>query len=159
MNRQIIYAGLVFVLLTAAWYGWSNNPEFIRLIDTEASERLEKRLRTQETAKHEAEIERAMQSRVAKRAKKEEAARAKLQFKAILACYKTVRSRAKYPTKVKFKPDFLGMPTVVSIGDRPDLIGVRGGVDMMNAFGAMIPHRYACNVKGGTVLHVVVAPG
>jgi len=54
----------------------------------------------------------------------------------VAVCHDAVATLAKYRSKAKF--------TQTKIDPRGDRVEVSGIVDMMNAFGAMIPHRYRC---------------
>lgn len=78
---------------------------------------------------------------------------------AILVCQRAVKEKAKFPSKTDFDPGFLKIPEAGQLRNDPTAWSVRGSVEMMNSFGAMIPHRYACNVKGGRVTLVEVQPG
>jgi hypothetical protein len=79
--------------------------------------------------------------------------------KAQLACEKAVSSNSKFPTKAIFDPGWLNIPETGRIKGDPSTIAIRGRVELMNSFGAMIPHRYACDVKDGRVIAISVEPG
>lgn len=103
----------------------------------------------------------AQQEREAAAKAREEAEdeRADRHLLAQLACVKAVRRQVRFPTKAKFDPGLFQIANVGPLVDDPSVVGVRGRVDLMNGFGAMIPHVYGCDVRGETVLRVAVEPG
>ena len=70
-------------------------------------------------------------------------------------CQKSIRRNAKYPSKASFDPGFLTQPRVVRNGD---VWIVTGTVEMMNSFGAMLPHTYRCRFEDNTLVQADVAP-
>ena len=83
-----------------------------------------------------------------------EKARRKAEDNALLDCREAVRSAAKFPSEADF-PWNLGRLTPADGGGYL----VVGDVKLLNAFGAMIPHRYVCDYKGGRAEVVAVRPG
>ena len=81
----------------------------------------------------------------------EESPERKAENKAFKACYHAVRSQAKYPSAADF--------SYYEVERYRTGYRVVGRVELLNAFGAMIPHRYVCEYKGGRVDVVVVVPG
>ena len=73
------------------------------------------------------------------------------EMKAFRACYDAVWSQAQYPTEADF-----GSYKVERRGTGYRFVG---RAELMNAFGAMIPHRYVCDYKGGRAEVVAVRPG
>lgn len=70
---------------------------------------------------------------------------------AVTACFRAVSTEAKFPSAADF-----GYYEVTKSG-----VGYRvvGRVELLNAFGAMIPHRYACRYKGRRAEVLVLRPG
>ena len=81
----------------------------------------------------------------------EESPERKAEKKALSACFRAVRSQAKYPSAAD-----VGYHTVERYGSGYRVVG---RVDLLNAFGAMIPHRYVCDYEGGRAEVVAVRPG
>ncbi len=75
----------------------------------------------------------------------------KAEKKAFKACFVAVWSQVQDPSEADF-----GSYKVEKRGT-----GYRffGRVKLMNVFGAMIPHRYVCDYKGGRAEVVAVRPG
>ena len=86
-------------------------------------------------------------------AERAERLRRKAEDNALLDCREAVRSAAKFPSEADF-PWNLGRLTPADGGGYL----VVGDVKLMNAFGAMIPHRYVCDYKGGRAEVVAVRP-
>ncbi len=75
----------------------------------------------------------------------------KAERRAFSACYGAVSRQAKYPSAADFG--------YYEVERRGNSYRVVGRVELMNAFGAMIPHRYVCVYKGGRAEVVAVRPG
>ena len=73
-------------------------------------------------------------------------------------CWASIRDRVKYPSKAKFDPGLFNVAQVGRLNGQPGVIAVRGNVDLMNGFGALIPHQYGCDVKNGRVIRADVTP-
>ena len=69
-------------------------------------------------------------------------------------CRKAVRSASKFPSESDF-PWGSGRVTQATGGGYL----VAGDVKLMNAFGAMITHRYVCRYKDGRALLLSLGPG
>jgi len=77
-------------------------------------------------------------------------------------CMSAVRQRSKFPTKAKLKPDVVDLLARIEAANLATKTFIyRGRVDLMNGFGAMIPHTYACtiDVPNWRFLNVSVTPG
>lgn len=72
---------------------------------------------------------------------------------AYTACYIHVQAKARYPSKA----DFRGSNIILRRAD-DGYIYITGMVDFQNQFGAMIPHRYDCQVSGDRVIESYVRP-
>lgn len=81
----------------------------------------------------------------------EESPERKAEKKAFSACFYAVRSQAKYPSAADFG--------YYEVERRGTGYRVAGRVKLLNAFGAMIPHRYVCDYKGRRAEVVAVRPG
>jgi hypothetical protein len=78
-----------------------------------------------------------------------------------LNCKDAVKQRSQYPTKAVFHRDPLDILRQQAIAPSAKTAVFRGRVDLMNSFGAMIPHRYACyiDVPNWRFTDIAVAPG
>ena len=72
---------------------------------------------------------------------------------AIEACRAAALRRATYPSKASFHAK------VDALSDDSVNWTIVGKVDLMNDFGAAIPHRYACTVRGETVDSIGITAG
>ncbi len=75
----------------------------------------------------------------------------KAERSAFSACYGAVSRQAKYPSAADFG--------YYEVERRGNSYRVVGRVELMNAFGAMIPHRYVCVYKGGRAEVIALRPG
>lgn len=66
-------------------------------------------------------------------------------------CRQAVKAQSKFPSKV----DFVSGRT----NDSSKPVTVSGVVNLMNGFGAMIPHTYFCRFEGSLLAEVTVKPG
>lgn len=66
-------------------------------------------------------------------------------------CKQAVKAQSKFPSKV----DFVSGTT----HDQSLPVTVDGVVNLMNGFGAMIPHRYYCRFDGERLAEVTITPG
>ncbi len=73
------------------------------------------------------------------------------EYKAFSACFRAVSAQAKYPSAADF-----GYYEVERYGSGYRVVG---RVELLNAFGAMIPHRYVCRYRDGRAEVVAVRPG
>jgi hypothetical protein len=100
----------------------------------------------------------------AERAAKEKATQNAWEFRLAGAhrdCENAVRQYSKFPSKAKFHRDVMDILAQYSIAPNSRTGRFRGRVDMMNGFGAMIPHRYTCilDVPNWKFTSVTVAEG
>jgi len=72
---------------------------------------------------------------------------------AIEACRAAALRRAAYPSKASFHAQ------VQALSDDAVAWTIIGMVDLVNDFGAAIPHRYACTVRGATVESIGITRG
>ena len=75
----------------------------------------------------------------------------KAERRAFSACYGAVSRQAKYPSAADFG--------YYEVGTYRGGHRVVGRVELLNAFGAMIPHRYVCVYRGGRAEVVALRPG
>jgi hypothetical protein len=74
---------------------------------------------------------------------------------ATMTCHDDVRSRAQYPSKADFYSlAFRSFP----LAGVPGSWIIAGKVDLMNGFGAMIPHLYHCVWEDRVLIEVTVRP-
>ncbi len=73
------------------------------------------------------------------------------EYKAFSACFRAVSAQAKYPSAADF-----GYYEVERYGTGYRVVG---RVELLNAFGAMIPHKYVCKHKDGRALLLSLGPG
>ncbi len=74
------------------------------------------------------------------------------EWAAIEACRAQVLSKAAIPGKADF------YAAVTALSDDAINWSVAGIVDLMNGFGAMIPHRYGCIVHGSDIVSSTLRP-
>lgn len=133
------------VLVIAVAFRW---PEIHAQFDADAARQLAEERRAEQAA-----------SDAKAAAARERAAETERLALAKIVCRDAVRGQTKYPSKADFDPGLASAATVGRLRSDQSVIGVRGQVELMNGFGAMIPHRYGCDVKDGAVIRIVVEPG
>ncbi len=84
----------------------------------------------------------------------------RIQMTALKACEKEITSNSKFPSKadVHYWMDSEVWKSPVKKSGKWSLT-VKGGADLTNSFGNMIPHRYHCEVLGDKVISLEIAPG
>lgn len=84
----------------------------------------------------------------------------RIQMTAFKACEKEIISNSKFPSEVDvhyWTDSEVWKSPVKKSGEWS--LTVKGGADLMNGFGNMIPHRYYCKVLGNEVTDLEIAPG
>lgn len=83
-----------------------------------------------------------------------------LQIATLKACEKAIIDNAKFPSKadVNYRMDSETWKSKI-MKDGKWTFTVKGGADLMNDLGNMIPHRYHCKVLGDEVVSLEIFPG
>ena len=116
-------------------------------------QRLKKERAAEETRKQEAVEEKERLAREAlERARKEEERK---QGELRTRCRRLVKGSSKFPTKVDFHTLRYGRTSHLADGT----FMYSGRVDLMNSFGAMIPHTFSCQFLRGKLTGISITPG
>ena len=75
------------------------------------------------------------------------------EWDAVTICQEAVKASSKFPTKTDFSWDVKKKRT------ETNTIEVGGRVELMNSFGAEIPHVYWCKIKKGKLVDILVDKG
>lgn len=82
-------------------------------------------------------------------------------YGALVNCKDAVRRRSKFPTRAKFSRDIRDVMQQRSYAPTAKIVSLSGRVELMNGFGAMIPHQYTCvlDVPNWRFTSISVTPG